>query len=296
MAQLLDYTGARSRLSPERGLDLDARRWAWMPKVDGCYARITTDRSGRVASIIGRNGRPIGDARDLLNIRVGAVNAVLHGELEAHTEAGIRAAATRGWAALHLFDATRIHGASIESLPYEDRYGWLHRAQAALECAKQHRAEPMQPDRRTFVWGLPGAPQKQRRWSRGMVPGGPPRDLRRFPIVPMARGAGAGATLWREFVDVGGGEGLVAVRLDAPVRARSAKRKIKATDTLDCRVVNVEPKHARLEYGGHTFVVSAAGRLRPAVGQVVSVAVDGWYEASVTPRFARIVSIRTDLA
>lgn len=317
---VLDYVGAGSRLDPDRGLALDPDRWAWAPKIDGTYARVTTDARGAVASVIGRNGAPVREALDLVGILAGPPDAVLHGEFEAHTEAGVRAAAARGWANLHLFDCTRSRGRSLESLGYSARYGELHRAHALLELAGDDRREPMQRDPRTWTWDMPGGPLARwrrarashhrlgrgvgarpvlppRPWSPAdaMVPGGPPRDLRRFPVVPLARGAGAGRGLWADFVERQGGEGVVAVRLDAPVAARGGKRKIKATDTLDCVVLEASERHARLSYGGRSFVVSAKGKTRPAPGQVVEVAHDGWYERGATPRFARILRVRPEL-
>lgn len=278
---LTDYVGAGSRLAPDRGLALDGRHWAWMPKVDGVYARVSLDRRGRIANVLTRAGSPIAEARDLVGLLAGPPDSVLHGELEAHTEAGNRAAATRGWRALHLFDATRIEGRDVSSQPFTDRYGALHRAHAMIELAG--RNSPWSDDDQG------DAHDKHGRYCKRI-----PRDIRRTPIVPLARASGA--DLWREHVEIGGGEGLVAVRLDAKAGARGAKRKIKATDTLDCRVLSCGGGAARLEYGGQVFTVSARGSwsaLSP--GAVVEVACDGWYESRATPRFARIVRVRADL-
>lgn len=279
---LVDYTGAGARIDPERGLALDDRRWAWQPKVDGCYARVSLDRRGRIVSVLSRAGAQIREAQDLLGLIAGAPDSVLHGELEAHTEAGERAAAARGWRALHLFDATRSGGRDVSALPYSERYGLLHRAHAELELAG--RVSPWVDDDQGDAHSA-----KTGRYTRRI-----PRDVRRTPIVPMARGVSAGRELWRDHVERGGGEGLVAVRLDAPARGRGSKRKIKATDTIDCTVVAVDSSAAVLSYGGHSFAVSAKGAVL-VPGQIVEVKHDGWYESSVTPRFARIVRTRVDL-
>lgn len=280
---LTDYCGAGSRLTPERGLELDPRRWAWMPKVDGVYARVSLDRRGRISNILARSGSPLREAADLIGLVVGPPDSVFHGELDAHTESGNRTALLRGWRALHLFDCTRFAGQDIAARPFVKRYGALHRAHAELELAG--RNTPWLDDENDRAHD-----KRTGRYSRRI-----PRDIRRTPIVPLVRVHGA--TLWREHVELGGGEGLVAVRLDAPARARNAKRKIKATDTLDCRVLACEGGAARLEYGGNAFTVSARGAwsaLQP--GQVVEVACDGWYETQTAPRFARIVRVRVDLA
>jgi hypothetical protein len=279
---LADYAGARARLPPERGLALDPRRWAWEPKIDGCYIRATTDRRGRITHAVMRSGAAA--AGNLVGVATGLPDAVLHGELEGHTEAGRRAAATRGWAALHLFDVTRVQGRWLGGECYADRYARLHAYQAAAELGG-----------RDTWWTIDGRGAAHDAGGRFCRP--VPRDLRRCPVVPMARGRGAGEQLWREHVELGGGEGLVAVRLDAPLGARGAKRKVKATDTLDCRVVEVGGGVARLAWAGGAFWASARGRwsaLRP--GAVVAVAHDGYFEAGCTPRFARIRELRSDLA
>lgn len=282
---LLEYTGAGSRLDPARGLALDDDRWGWQPKVDGVYARVSLDRRGRISNVIARSGAPLREAQDLIGILAGPPDSVLHGELEAHTEAGNRAAAARGWRALHVFDVTRWHGTDVCARAYADRHALIVDAQAELVSAG-----PRNP----WVVDDQGDAHDARtgRYTKPI-----PRDVRRLPVVAITCGRGAARDLWREVVEVGGGEGLVAVRLDAPARARGAKRKIKATDTLDCRVLACAGGAARLEYGGQVFTVSARGRwsqLTP--GAIVEVAADGWYERGATPRFARIVRLRGDLA
>jgi len=277
---LADYVGARGRLSPERGLCL-GRGWGWMPKVDGCYLRATTDRAGRIVRLLSRAGREV--ASDLVGVATGLPDAVLHGEGDMHTEAGARAAAARGWACLHLFDVTRVRGRWLGAEPYRDRYARLHAYQAEAELGG--RADWWTVDAQGDAHDAAG------RYCRPV-----PRDLRRCPVVAMVRTAAQAEQLWREHVELGGGEGLVAVRLDAPPLARGAKRKIKATDTIDATVVAAGGGAAVLAWGGGTFAVSARGRwaaLRPGV--VVEVVADGFYEAGATPRFARIKRLRPDL-
>lgn len=282
---LTDYVGAGSRLDPALGLELDERKWAWQPKSDGVYARVSLDRRGRVANVLARSGAALREASDLLGTLAGPPDSVLHGELEAHTEAGNRAAAARGWRALHLFDATRVGGVDVSAHAYWIRYAALHRMQAELELAG--RRNPWVDDDQGDAHDV-----RNGRYTRRV-----PRDVRRLPIVELSRGAGAARRLWREHVELGGGEGLVAVRLDAAAAARDAKRKIKATDTLDCRVVAVCDGAAQLEHGGRLFTVSARGRWAELeLGALVEVACDGWYERGATPRFARIVRAREDLA
>ncbi len=280
--RLLDYAGAGARLAPERGLALPHLAWAWQPKIDGTYARVTLDGRGRVLRVMSRSGSPLQAAADLVGIIAGPPDSVLHGELEAHTEAGVRHANTRGWAALHLFDASRLDGRDVSREPYAARYGALHRAQAQLED---------RGDGRRCDW-TDDATGRHHAARDGRFVAAIPRDLRRLPIVPMARGRAAGESLWRSHVEVGGGEGLVAVRLDAPLGARGAKRKIKATDTIDAVCVASTPGGSTLSYAGQTFAVGSVCQ----VGAVVEVAHDGWYESAAVPRFPRVLRSRDDLS
>lgn len=273
-----DYAGAGARLDPERGLALSRSCWAWQPKIDGTYARVTLDGRGRVARVLSRTGEEIRAAADLLGIVAGPPDTVYHGELEAHTEAGLRAATARGWAALHLFDCSRLDGRDLSRDAYADRYAAIHRAQAWLECDGAAR-------RRDWTDDATGRHHN----AAGRFCAAVPRDLRRFPVVALHRGAAS--ELWRSHVELGGGEGLVAVRLDAPLGARGAKRKIKATDTIDAVCVSASAGGSTLVYAGRSFVVGS----RCDVGSVVEVAHDGWYESSVTPRFPRVVRRRADM-
>jgi hypothetical protein len=282
---ILDYCGAGSRQSIATALELDPVRYAWQPKIDGCYVRVSTDRHGRIANVLTRAGNTPREASEFLSLLAGPPDAVLHGELEAHTEAGIRVAGCRGWRNLHLFDCTRAHGRPISSLPYSQRWGELHRAQSVIESEGAGRRSPWTVDDQGDAHDIATG-----RYMRPV-----PRDLRRVPIVPLMRGRSAGEELWRSFVEVGGGEGLVAVALDAPAGRRGAKRKVKATDTIDCRVLQIDGRNATLEHGGQRFVVSAKSKVQPRVGQVVEIAHDGWYESTVVPRFARMVRVRDDL-
>jgi len=272
-----DYCGARGPLDLDAAASLGAG-WAYQPKIDGCYGRITTDRAGKVTHAITRSGQPL--RCGLEGLATGLPAAVLHAEVEAHTEAGIRAAATAGFVRAHLFDVTHLDGRDMTGSPYADRYAALHTFQTQAEM---RRVDPWRRDRQGDHHDTAG---------RYCVP--VPVDYRRFPIVPQHRGPNAARALWRSHVEQEGGEGIVAVALNAPVGRRNAKRKIKPRDTLDARVVSVDSSAAVLIYAGHQFVVSARG-VPVHVGEVVEVAHSGWYEAGCTPRFTRIVRVRHDL-
>jgi hypothetical protein len=280
MSALVDYVGAGSRLAPVKGLAL-GRGWAWQPKIDGAYIRASTDKAGRITNLMLRSGRLLerGDqGADLLGSMTGLPDAVLHGEAEIHTEAGIRAATSRGWVALHLFDVTRVRGRSLHAR--------LHYYQAHAE---------LEPGGRNDWWTIDGNGDAHDQGGRFCRP--VPRDLRRVPVVPMVRTRSAAEELWQSYVERDGGEGVVAVRLDAVPGKRGAKRKVKKTDTLDATVLANQGGVARLAWGGQTFTVSARGRWSALMpGAVVEVAADGFYESGATPRFARIVRARADLA
>jgi hypothetical protein len=64
----------------EDGLRLDSR-WAYSPKVDSCYARVTLDSTGRISNVVSRKGEPLRDAADLVGVLAGPPNGV-HRELE----------------------------------------------------------------------------------------------------------------------------------------------------------------------------------------------------------------------
>ncbi len=276
------YCGAGQLIDPELALALDPDRWGWQPKIDGAYAAAELDAAGRIAKVTSRAGLALRAAADLIGIVAGPPNSLLVGELDAETEAGLRAAAARGWAALHLFDCLRFDGVDVADLGYHQRWGLLHRGQSILEGAGAGRA-------RTWTTDVTG----RAHGGRGRFVRAVPRDLRRLPVVPLARGAAGARELWRSHVEVGGGEGLVAVRLDARAAGRGAKRKVKITDTLDAVVVDADDTAAVLTAHGRVFTVGTSSR--PPRGAVVELAHHGWYETGSGPRFARIVRVRDDV-
>jgi hypothetical protein len=279
MPVILDYTGPRSRIAPDKAARLGAD-WAYQTKVDGVYVRLGTDRNGKVCSVLGRNGqRPAGSAQ-FLGLATGVPSASLAAEAELHTEAGIRIAATRGYPICHVFDLTSINGRSVIRQPYRWRRDALWRARASAEMGD---VDPWLTD----AIGDCHDPET----GRYVAP--VPVGCKRFPIVEQVRSF---AEAWRS-VEHDGAEGVVAVRLDADVGGRMAKVKVKRHDLIDCTVLEVAGGLARVSYAGHSFVVSASANAAKLIrsGSVVSIKADGFFETSVTPRFARIVAHRTDL-
>jgi hypothetical protein len=271
--------GASGRTTLAAAASLPWQRFAAMPKRDGAYAAVRTDELGRIASIVSRNGNPFStlEAGHLLGVQTGLPSAQLAGELDTHTEAGIAARTVRGYALLHLFDLLALDGRSLAALPYEQRYGALHRGQALAERGGRigppvdHCGDAHGPDGR-YVVDLP-------------------RDTRLTPIVPLVRGRGAIVDCYERTV-AAGGEGVVVVALDAPLGRRRSKVKLKPTQEIDAIVLATDRHAAIVSHRGRTFAVGTVRQ--PAVGAIVEVAHDGEY-ANGTPRFPRVVRVRTDL-
>ncbi len=279
---LTSYSGATSRLDPGRGLALDPKLFAWQVKADGAYVQLRTDRVGRIYDVRYRSGAavPVDVVDGLYGLDVGLDSAVLHGEAMVQTEAGRRDAETFGAVRCFLFDVSRYQGREVGTEPYATRYARLQRWHASVEC---YTGEQETRDARGNWHGRDGS------FVRPTV-----KNLARVPVLPLARGKGAAEQLWRQHVELQSGEGLVAVRLDAPLGKRGAKVKIKNATELSAVVIAADQRAAVLDWRGHQFVVSAIGKAL-APGMVVDVRHDGFYERKVEPRFARITRVREDL-
>lgn len=278
------YCGARGTLQLGQAARL-GRRFALQPKMDGCYATITTDRAGRIGAIVLRSGElaPVEARASLAGVRW-APDSVIVGELEVWTEASARAASARGHRVAHLFDAIRVGGVDVSRRPYGERRDALLRADSAL-VADDH-------DRPWLVDGQGDAHDP----ASGRYTRPTPAGWRRFPVVPQVPATSAAAA-WSTWVDGGLAEGLVVVALDAPLAARGAKRRIKPATTIDGVVVELGPRHARVEWGGRLFVVGArcAAAASVRVGDLVEVACQGFTDGG-TPKHPRITRPRPDLA
>jgi ATP-dependent DNA ligase len=279
--RLVDYAGAVGRIGIAALLRLGPR-WAVQEKSDGAYVQLHLDGQGRIERALSRSGLPFPRALvgHMLGAVVGAPDAVLVGELEAHTEAGNRAAEIRGWRAVHLFDCIRVGRAYLAREPYHARRDALLRSQSWAECYGPAR---------TFERDSGGRPHDK---TSGRFCRRAPRDWQLTPVAEQLS-PGAAAELWQR-AEVGQAEGLVAVALDAAIGRRRGKLKCKPTTTLDATVVATSKGAARVVWRGYSFAISAVGR-QLAVGDVVELAIDGWSERSVQPKCARVVRVREDL-
>lgn len=271
-----NYAGAGTLLAPERARELDPKRWSFQPKIDGGYATVHTGADGSILRAISRTGAAW-SLRDLALVRT-IPNAVLCAEIERHTEAAKAARRARGFDVLHLFDAVSIGGRDLSGEAYAVRYQEIARAIALAEGTGGELAK---------VAG-------QRRAESGRYTHAAPADVRRTPLVEMLAGRDGFDELWRQFVERGDGEGLVAVDLRAPIGKRGAKRKIKLTDTVSARLTPARG-------GGQIADVFAYGRTFSVYmptwakfGDIVDISHNGFYGTG-EPRFARVARRRLDL-
>lgn len=278
-AGAVTYSGAVGRISIADLLKLGSG-WAVQEKFDGSYCHVHLDARGRIAEIILRSGKPYkGDAPNLYGALVGRPHSILVGELEAFTESATRIVATNGYRRIHLFDCLRDGVHDISHAHYGARRDALYRAQSEL-VSQLYRLRDANGDAHDRTTG---------RYVEDL-----PTDWRLTPIVDQIAPARAG-DLWERARVSGDVEGLVAVRLDARLAARRAKLKCKPVDTIDAVVVGEGKGVYKLVWAGSTFFVSRSAHDAVKVGAVVEVSHNGFYESSTTPRFARLVRVRSDL-
>jgi hypothetical protein len=255
-----------------------------MPKVDGAYCHVTTDRRGRIATVISSTGQPYTcpESRSLLGVFAGYPDSVLAGEGTWHTEASVRDCKARGHAVVHLFDALRIAGRYIADRPFGERRDRLHEMVADLE---QHvgRDRPWTDDAGGRSHGAGG------RFCQRV-----PRSWRRLPLVPMVA-ARRLDELWEPVAD-GEREGLVLANLRAPVGRRRAKLKLKPAHTIDATVVDLDDRWAGVVWAGRRCAVSRRRFPELDVGQVVELRHNGWTERHSLLKQPRIVRVRHDLS
>ena len=277
----IDYAGAAGRTDLDRAPELPARYW-YQPKVDGAYCHVSTDTRGRIAHVLLRGGReaPAHLVADLIGQDVRAPRSVFAGELDGFTEAGLRRLERQGGSAnIHLFDCIRYDGEYLARRPYRYRYGALQHTAAQMELACngrryiEDRNQRAHNDRGRFVR------QQLTTW-------------RRLPVVPLWHPREL-EDRWAEEVDENGGEGLVAVNVEARLGQRRSKLKLKRTDTLDAVVVEMGPRNTLVEWAGRLFTTGVGPRGYD-VGSVVELTCNG-FGADGAPRHARISRVRSEM-
>jgi len=302
------HAGANGTLKTIAGLDSLRRNTEWcvQPKHDGAYCEAHVDASGRVSRVVGRNGKELCDkrSRSLVGTFGGFPGTILCGEIEAHTEAGIRDFELKGYANLNVFDARKIGQRNLEKLSYAKRRDAMFKAWAEL-CVATGDDRPQKDDAMGLAHDALG------RFAKRV-----PFAWRRFPIVcqaPLIH-----LTACYEATLNAGGEGLVLVDQQAPMGKRRSKLKLKPQDTLDCQVVDVGQRYVSCTYLCDGWAREARSAGLPVIGareveftvfksekneawatlksgDVLEVLHNGYYE-SKTPRFPKLIRIRNDRA
>ena len=277
-----NYAGASGTISPERLAKL-GNAFMVQPKMDGAYCHVHLGPSGCIRRISSRSGADFGPNQtgSLIGQFVGYPNAVMIGELTAHTEAGVADALEFGAHRVHLFDMVHGYDAKpMARMPYSERRAELFRMQT--------RVEMFAPGQ---TWRQESHGIRDR--ASGRFCSKTHRGIALTPIVDQVRAKHVGE-LW-DRVQSGALEGLVAVAQSAPIGHRGAKRKCKLKDTLDALVLERGGKTALCYHMGAKFFVHIARR-DVVPGDYVEIIHNGWYKGGTTPRFPRIGSIRDDLS
>ena len=271
-----DYCGARGRMTLARAARSSGA--LIQPKLDGQYVEVHTDRDGIVFAVRSRTGRDV--ASDLIGVDSGLPYAQLAAELQAHTEAGVRAAALAGYQSAVVFDVIRLDGRRVAELPFAARWDAYGRALGAAMV------------RQTPHWRSDDSGRAHD--ASGRFVDRVPRGWRRLPPADTWSARHA-ERAWVDWVERGEWcEGLVVVAPGAPVGARAGRCKVKAVDTLDAVVARVDARRALVVWRGRSFTIGRAGaHVRP--GDTVEIAYEGFYERGATPRFPRLTRVRHDL-
>jgi len=262
------YCGANGRIDLPAISRLGSG-WVVQPKIDGVYCRLVTSARGRLVASAMRSGTalPANVHRELAQARLWPADSVLVAEVEAFTEAAQRARAARGHAQAWVFDVQRVNGRDVTREPYSVRRDHVMRAEAELELARSDRDRRGRYQVRPLRWTV--VPQ----WPASMVD-----------------------TAMAEWV-APGGEGLVAVALNAPLGARGSKKKCKPSNSIDVVVLEVGPRALVTWWQAAQMrvVVSRPRSFSGVPGAVVEIVHEGFYDSG-EPKFARVLRPRPDLS
>lgn len=281
------YAGAKGRIDLASITKLGSR-YALVPKSDGAYATIMTDKTGRISSIITRSGELLSPS--LMSEFSGihwSPSSVLVGEIELWTEASNRAAAMRGYRMIHLFDAQRIDGEDLTRLAYRARRDALMRAESRI--VQDDLDRPWIEDSE----GDAHDPKTGRYKARV------PRSWRRIRVLPQLAVSQLDTAMadWIDGQTTGPVEGLVVVALDACLGKPGAKKKCKPTSTIDAVVTSLDERAMSVFWmaGGISLALGRPSSLDIKPGDVVEVLHEGFTDSGI-PKFARAMRPRPDMA
>lgn len=281
------YAGATSKIERSQLSKLGAGYVA-QPKLDGIFGYVSTDRAGRISSIVTRSGEIIGPAlmAEFRGVRW-MPDSLVTCEVELWTEASNRAAQGRGYRMIYPFDAQRVGGRDVSRESYRVRRDALMRAEVEVESRGPDTpwVEDDQGDCHDLKTGRYVKPT--------------PLAWRRVRVVPQAPISQAEQAWerWVERGEAGPCEGLVAVALDAQLGARKSKLKCKEASTLDAVVTSVSARSLSAYWtaGRRAVVVSRPASALVSVGDVVELRHESFHDDGA-PRFARFSRVRRDLA
>ena len=272
--------------------------WIVQPKYDGQYCEAETDEQGRIIELRSKTGRLIttDEAKDMIGVYAGYGESTLIGELTGHTEIGKLEARKLGWSRMHLFDAVRLEDTFIHDEPYHVRLDKLNMMHAELQAFKGPDKIPT--DVRGRAHDFHGRFTRQK-----------PRSWKRTPIVQSVMGHRA-KDLWKTYVSLNNGEGLVWCDPNAWLGKRGGKLKDKPMDFLDCTVTAIEGRFCQVSYvdwlnaevgapltciGRKTLIMNYSERYALSVGDIIEVGYEGINLSSNAPKHPRIVRRRDDL-
>lgn len=215
-----------------------AEVWAFVKEHPGCYAvqvkedgvqgRLHLELDGTIRKLLGKNRKELCDRQSatLRGLKAGKGGSILVGEVETHTDAGLRVSRERGWANCIIYDALRVGRRDLTREPYKVRREALYRARSEI-------IEFREKGLLSYAVGSDGRARDV--W--GQYCEAVPMGQERFPIVaqwPLRKLD----EIWSEQMGKGG-EGLVLVDLNGLIGAKNAKRKVKPNLEMDARVMCV---------------------------------------------------------
>jgi bifunctional non-homologous end joining protein LigD len=119
MSRINDYTGPKEQIKQDQLYKYENQNWIATEKVDGAWACVDTEMNGGFGKFTSRTGHQfdINSFADVTPFQ----NCTLIGELEIASQASTKSYTRLGYRRFWIFDATKIIGHDIKSLPYVKR-------------------------------------------------------------------------------------------------------------------------------------------------------------------------------